>query len=167
LDPGSIGIGTNCEGLVSVEVQIWSSEPAVVTESWDHVVECGIDVPSGRLVVAGCCDDTLEDSFGVALSAGNYTARVCYGNQYECGDGEPTCTGEYLIMLWPSQENVLDVEAGSGVAIYCLPLFVSRFAMFRRTSDSSRQLRRVVCKKTNPSADILEITSVSSYDQNR
>ena len=34
LAPGTIGIGTNCEGLVSVEVQICSSDPGVDTESW-------------------------------------------------------------------------------------------------------------------------------------
>ena len=108
LDPGSIGIGTNCEGLVSIEVQIWSSEPAVVTEYWDHIIECGIEVPSGVLVVVACCGHP-EDFFEVPLGAGKYTVRVCYGNQYECGDEDPTCTGEYLIMLWPSQDNVARV----------------------------------------------------------
>ena len=40
LAPGTIGIGTNCEGLVSVEVQLWSSNAEFDAQPWDHVVEC-------------------------------------------------------------------------------------------------------------------------------
>jgi len=109
LDTGSIGIGTNCEGPVSVEIQIWSSEAGVGAEPWDHIVECGIEVPSGELVIAGCCEILDEGAFRISLTAGSYGARVYYGNQYAWGDGEPTCTSHYMIMLWPSQHNAVRV----------------------------------------------------------
>jgi len=105
LAPGTVGIGTNCEGLVSVEVQIWSSHARVNAESWDHIVECGIEVPSGKLLIAGCFEILYEAAFSINLTAGSYGARICYGNQYECGDGDPTCTGHYLVMLWPSKNK--------------------------------------------------------------
>lgn len=109
LAPGTIGIGTNCEGLVSVEVQLWSSRPAVDGEPWDHMVECGVEVSSGKLLVAGCFEILFEGAFRISLTAGSYGARICYGNQYECGDGDLTCTGHYLVMLWPSKNNPIKV----------------------------------------------------------
>jgi hypothetical protein len=36
LAPGTIGIGTNCEGLVSVEVQVWSSDAEFDAQPWFH-----------------------------------------------------------------------------------------------------------------------------------
>jgi hypothetical protein len=105
LAPGTIGIGTNCEGLVSVEVQLWSSNAEFDAQPWDHVVECSIEVPSGRIAVAGCFEILFEDAFSFTLTPGKYRARICFGNQYECGDGDPTCMGHYMIMLWPSQNS--------------------------------------------------------------
>ena len=105
LAPGTIGIGTNCEGLVSVEVQLWSSDTEFDAQPWDHVVECGIEVPSGRIALAGCCDILAEDAFSFTVTPGSCRARICFSSQYACGDSDPTCTGHYMIMLWPSQDS--------------------------------------------------------------
>ncbi len=109
LSRGAVGIGTNCEGLVSVEVELWNSYPWFDAQLWDHVVECGIDVPSGKIAIASYYDVFYEDAFLITLRPGNYRARICYGNQYECGDEDPTCTGRYKIMLWPSKESAARV----------------------------------------------------------
>ena len=37
-------------------VEVHEAEPSVELAEWDHVTECGIDVPTGRVVVAGCTD---------------------------------------------------------------------------------------------------------------
>jgi len=78
---GIIAVGTNCDRVVPVEVQILSSEPPLNAERWDHLVDCSIDVPSGRLVISGLFEE-FATAARINLEPGRYRARVCYGNQY-------------------------------------------------------------------------------------
>ncbi len=103
LAPGTVSICTNCDRIVPVEIVICRSEPLPDFEDWDHLVECGIDVPSGRLIVAGCFDDCEGEAPRINLRPGSYRARVCYGNQYSCQE-YVGCSDYYRIMLWPSKD---------------------------------------------------------------
>lgn len=96
---GVISVGTNCDRIVPVEVEVRSSEPQSDFEGWDHVIECGIDVPSGRLNVAGCVEDCDQTS-QIRLKPSSYRARVYYGNQYSCNDYRG-CDDHYKLVLWP------------------------------------------------------------------
>jgi hypothetical protein len=51
---GTIGIGTVSNSDVPVTVEVHNSEPENDFDEWDRIIECSIDVPSGRIVVAGC-----------------------------------------------------------------------------------------------------------------
>ncbi len=104
---GIIAVGTNCDRVVPVEVQILSSEPPLNLESWDHLAECSIDVPSGRLVVYGCFED-FATAARINLEPGRYRARVCYGNQYSCNDYFG-CSDYYSVMLWRSNDEFVQV----------------------------------------------------------
>ena len=77
--PGTIGVGTVRNMKVRVTVEIEDEEPAEDLALWDQVNECSIDVPSGRLVVAGCTD-YFPDAPRIELQPGPYRARICYRN---------------------------------------------------------------------------------------
>jgi hypothetical protein len=107
LNDGIIAVGTNCDRVVPVEVQILSSEPPCNIESWDHLVDCTIHVTSGRLAVYGCCED-LTTAARINLDPGRYMARVCYGNQYSCDD-HIFCADYYVVVLWRSNAELFQV----------------------------------------------------------
>jgi hypothetical protein len=65
---GIIAVGTNCDRVVPVEVQIMSSEPPLNAERWDHLVDCSIDVPSGRLVPSKSANAQITTSDSLFIS---------------------------------------------------------------------------------------------------
>ena len=82
--PGTISIGTNCDHkVIPVEINVINSEPPTNLREWDHLVQCGINVSSGSVVVSGWFNSWKEAS-RIALPQGSYIARVCFGNQYFC-----------------------------------------------------------------------------------
>lgn len=54
--PGVIGVGTVRNMDVPVELEVLYSQPDDNLEEWDHVTEASLDVPSGRIIIAGCTD---------------------------------------------------------------------------------------------------------------
>src|SRR5687768_4229634 len=51
--PGVIGISTARNMTVPVEVEILESEPQEPSEGWDQVVDCSIEIQSGKLAIGG------------------------------------------------------------------------------------------------------------------
>jgi hypothetical protein len=104
LAKGAIGVGTARNMKVPVVVEVFAAEPAIDLAAWDQVHDCSIDVPSGRLVVAGCTD-YFPDAKRIELTPGTYRARVCYGALASVSadglDGED----HYRIVLWPGTER--------------------------------------------------------------
>lgn len=108
LAPGTIGVGTVRNMDVPVEVEFLASEPELALNSWDHVVDCDIDIPSGKLVVAGCTD-YFPDAARIQTAPGHYRARVLY-----CGLGTLSEDGlrgddRYRIELWAGPPAGLQV----------------------------------------------------------
>jgi len=97
LNPGILGVSTDTNGRVPVEVVISEDKPDLELDHWDHVVEANIDLSSGQLGVVGCPD---EPEGGIKVTPGIYRARVHFGalgtadNEAEEGDDH------YLIILW-------------------------------------------------------------------
>ncbi|WP_171098901.1 hypothetical protein [Ruegeria sp. HKCCD7255] len=93
---------------VPVEVLVNNKPPKLDLSSWDHVVELSIDLPSGRLVVAGC-SDYLPEAERLVLDKGHYQARVLYSNLdsvYSDGlDGDD----RYRVELWKGDAKPLKV----------------------------------------------------------
>ena len=114
LAPGTIGVGTMEAVEVEVAVEVRETEPPVRLAEWDHVVECGIDVPTGQVVVAGCTD-YFPEAARVTVEPGRYRARVC-GSGF---DAVEAGGDSYLVQLWPgggAEVRVLKRFAGaSGV----------------------------------------------------
>jgi hypothetical protein len=98
--PGVIGIGTARNMDVPVLLEIHDDEPAEDFFHWDHVVECGLNVTSGRLVIAGCTD-YFPEAARVDLISGEYRARVSFGALDKLSEDRLDGEDNYRVQLWP------------------------------------------------------------------
>jgi hypothetical protein len=101
LVPGVIGVGTARNMDVPVEVQVLDQAPADHLVEWDQVNECTLEVPSGRIVVAGCTD-YWPDAARVPVTPGTYRARVYYGDLNSVSENGLDGKDRYRIALWPA-----------------------------------------------------------------
>jgi hypothetical protein len=78
---------------------VLDSEPTVDLSAWDHVAECSLSVPTGRIVIAGCTD-FFPDAARIEIDAGDYRARVsCAGLESVSDDGLDG-KDHYRVQLW-------------------------------------------------------------------
>ncbi len=98
--PGAIGVGTVRNMNVPVTVEIVQNPPLDESNDWDQINECSIDVPSGRLVVAGCTD-YFPDAARIELIPGTYRARIYYANLSQLNPDDLEGKDFYKIVLWP------------------------------------------------------------------
>jgi len=98
---GTVGIGTARNMEVPVTIEVLTAEPPLAVEHWDHVVEAGIEIASGRLVVAGCTE-YLPTAPRISLAPGQYRARVHYGGLDSLTDDGLDGDDHYHIALWPA-----------------------------------------------------------------
>jgi hypothetical protein len=97
--PGVVGIGTARNMTVPVVVEVLGDEPAADFDAWEHVVEGGLELKSGRLVVAGCTD-YFPGAARLPLAAGTYRVRMsCRGLTTISANG---LAGDdsYRVQLW-------------------------------------------------------------------
>lgn len=83
-----------------VTVRLVMERPARADGEWDHVVEAGLVLRSGRLNLYGP-EDTAVNEASVVLPPGSYGLRVCgrdFDSVNEYGDEG---NDSYLLMLWP------------------------------------------------------------------
>lgn len=97
--PGVVGVGTARNMTVPIVVEVLDEEPAADFDQWEHVVEAGLEVQSGRLVVAGCTD-YLPAAERLPVSVGIYRVRMSC-----CGLSTITENGlegddRYRVQLW-------------------------------------------------------------------
>ncbi len=98
--PGVIGVGTARNYLVPVTIQVRRSEPEDDPESWDHIAEASLDVPSGRVVIAGPTDD-FADSPRLTVTPGTYRVRIYYGGLDTVSPNGLEGSDHYRVVLWP------------------------------------------------------------------
>jgi hypothetical protein len=102
LAPGTIGVGTARNMNVPVTIVVRDSAPEPDNfENWDHVCECSIALPSGRLVVAGCTD-YFPDAARIRVTPELYRARIYYGDLDKLSDNGLEGDDHYHIVLWPA-----------------------------------------------------------------
>jgi hypothetical protein len=99
---GSIGVGTVRNMDVPVSVEVLEVEPALDAERWDHITQCSIDVPSGKLVIAGCTD-YFPEAKRIRVSPGTYVARVSYGALTTLSEDRLDGADHYRVQLWPGR----------------------------------------------------------------
>lgn len=103
LAPGTIGVGTARNMTVPVTVEIFASQPESEDFSeWDMVNECSIDVPTGKIVIAGCTD-YFPDAARIKVAQGTYQARIYYGKLETLSDDGLEGEDNYRVVLWPGE----------------------------------------------------------------
>ncbi len=96
---GVLGIGTVRNMTVPVTLEFLDAEPAADLAGFDHVVEGAIDVPSGRLVVAGCTD-FFADAPRFDLAPGTYRVRLSASGLDTLSEDGLDGRDHYLVQLW-------------------------------------------------------------------
>jgi len=104
----AIAVATARYDYVPVIVELLACAPAgPMPDDLDHAVEVDIEVPSGRLTIAGPTQQP-KDTDLLQLDPGRYRLRISYaptGNQpARSSETEPGDYLEYRIMMWPVQE---------------------------------------------------------------
>src|SRR5262245_50070485 len=102
LAPGTIGVGTVRNMDVPVIVEVLDAPPTEPLDQWDHVTECSIDIPTGRLVVAGCTD-YFPEAQRIQLAPGAYRARIFYGRLHSLSEDGLNGDDHYKVSLWPGE----------------------------------------------------------------
>jgi hypothetical protein len=96
---GTIGIGTASNMDVPVTVEVHNSEPENDFDEWDRIIECSIDVPSGKIVIAGCTD-YFPDAARISIEPGVYQARIFYGELDSLSEDGCDGNDKYKVALW-------------------------------------------------------------------
>jgi hypothetical protein len=101
--PSIAVLHTTVEGIVPVTLQVGQAKPRDDSSHWDHVVEFSVDVPSGRLVVAGCVS-YLPECPRVSVPAGSLRGRA----SFRTSPSSEQCR----ISLWPGSIEATHVIKG-------------------------------------------------------
>lgn len=105
-----VGVGTVRDLDVEVVLEIFDApldeeereqDPDVT--DWDQVIQCNLNIPSGRLLIAGPTED-FEEVARLDVPPGQYGIRVFWGNLDSIDDMGFEGDDLYKIMMWPNTE---------------------------------------------------------------
>ncbi|MFJ2930610.1 hypothetical protein ACIPIU_37060 [Streptomyces massasporeus] len=110
----ALGIGTTVNVNVSVTVVVLPQEPSDDSSEFDHVVEAGLDVSLGRLMVLGCTDYG-PDAATFEVPPGWNRVRAARSNLARAAqadidsDESPETTEQIRIQVWPAPESPVKI----------------------------------------------------------
>jgi hypothetical protein len=87
---------------VPVEVEIRSEAPRGDLDSWDHVAEASIEIPSGELEIHECTGGSVDV---IALAPGWYRARAHFGGLGTLTENGLSGSDHYRIVMWPAPQS--------------------------------------------------------------
>jgi hypothetical protein len=99
-----VGIRTAHNTNVSVSVEVLDDEPQNDIASWNHVTETSLDVPSGRIVIAGGLD-FFPDSRRIEVLPDCYKIRVSYNGIDSVCESELSRNDYYRVQIWPGAQT--------------------------------------------------------------
>lgn len=113
--PGAIAFCPMRELDVPVTVRVQPSAPAADLSAWDHVAECTLDAPSGRVLVMGPVDTPAAR---IDLPPGTYRLRISSGGFASIDAAGLNGDDHYELCLWPADPAPLQVlkRHGGGAA---------------------------------------------------
>jgi hypothetical protein len=102
LSDNILGIGTVRHLDVPVTLEVYEKEPETEDlEEYDHVLQCTLNVPSGKLVVSAVTEDMYEaQRFDVA--PGVYGVRIYYGALEDIDEQGFEGEDFYKVAVWPT-----------------------------------------------------------------
>jgi len=102
--PHGISISTARNMTVPVTVDVLDRAPEDDFSGWDHIVECSLEIASGRIVVRGCTD-WYPDAARIPVTPGTYAVRIYYGGLDTIDDLGLEGDDHYRVVLWPGAER--------------------------------------------------------------
>jgi len=102
--PKTLAVGTFRNVDVSVEIEIYESEPEVNLEEWDHASVGHFTIKSGRCAVFGCTD-YLPDAAKFEISPGNYAVLSLAKGLGSITEEWEDADDLYKVILWPSSSE--------------------------------------------------------------
>jgi hypothetical protein len=100
--PGFVAISTVRNMDVPVEIEVFDSELPENLEQWNHITECSLDIPSGRLRVMGCTYGYSEAEH-IHLTPGTYRLRIYYGGLDTVNGYSLEGDDHYRIVMWQAE----------------------------------------------------------------
>ena len=91
---------------VPVIVEIHESEPPLDSAAWDHIAECSLDLPSGKLQVHECTGGSVAQ---FSVSPGAHRVRAFYGALGSLDESGLEGEDHYSVVLWPGAPMPLRV----------------------------------------------------------
>jgi hypothetical protein len=84
---------------VPVTIEIHSEEPSFNADRWDHIAECSLALPSGKLQVHECTGGSAAQ---FALDPGTYRVRAFFGGLDSLDASGLEGNDHYSVILWPA-----------------------------------------------------------------
>ncbi len=91
---------------VPVRVEIHTAETDESLQSWDHVVECSVHSPTGRMSIQG---GTGPATARLSLEPGWYQVKMLYAGLDSLSNYDLDGDDHYKIVLWPGPQRPLQV----------------------------------------------------------
>jgi hypothetical protein len=92
--------------MVPVLIEVHDTDPGWDPLSWDHAVECSVDLPTGHLQVHECTGSAQLD---LRLPPGTYRVRVLFAGLDSLSASGLEGDDRYVALLWPGDTQPLRV----------------------------------------------------------
>ena len=106
--PDLIAVGAARNMGVPVQLEVHGLEPPHDFDAWDQVIDCGVSIPSGKLIVFGCTDNP-DEAERLHVPPGGYAVRVSYSNLMDLSDNGLEGNDRYRVQLWPGIVSLVTV----------------------------------------------------------
>lgn len=105
ITPAGFVVGTVRHwGDTDIVVDVRAEAPTPPFDTWDHVVECGLAVPSGQITISAPETTGTPMVPRIRLAPGQYRAMVFYGALDSVTDElDPEGEDHYRVVLWPGE----------------------------------------------------------------
>src|SRR5215467_7944100 len=104
--PGVVVIQPVRNMTVPVKLEVHETEPECDATEWDHVVECSLDLPTGKLQVHECTGGPVLD---LDLDPGPYRVRALFAGLSTLSADGLEGDDEYTVVLWKGSPTSLRV----------------------------------------------------------
>ena len=104
--PGVVVIQPVRNMTVPVNLEVHETEPECDATEWDHVVECSLDLPTGKLQVHECTGGPVLD---LDLDPGSYRVRALFAGLSTLSPDGLDGEDEYTVALWKGLPTSLRV----------------------------------------------------------
>lgn len=103
-----LALGTASYGDIKGEVHLLETPSVIDLKNFDHVVEVGLEVPSGVIQILDCPSSNVE--LELYVEPNTYRVRFCSSDRESAYIDEDNANDYYIIEIWPDtnvSKNIL------------------------------------------------------------